>query len=107
MRIPETLTDRRANVMEEQLRNWFKEVKKHLNEEKEFEILSCPNRLFNCDEAAFQLCPNGKVIAPRGKRNVYDLVKSFDKESLTVSIMVHADCAVSPPIIAFLSSRLS
>lgn len=70
-RIPETLTSTRASVTEIQLKNWFKEVENSLKSDNLFEILADPQRVFNLDESAFQLCPkSGKVIGPRGEKNI-------------------------------------
>lgn len=106
-RTPETLTNIRASVTENQIRTWFNEVENFLRKENLFQILENASRIFNCDESAFALCPkSGKVIAPRGEKNVYEVAKGSDKESLTVSICVSADGKVLPPFIVLPYKRI-
>lgn len=50
-RIAENLTLRRANVTEGALKNWFHEIENYLKSKELSEI--APERIFNCDEAAF------------------------------------------------------
>lgn len=107
VRIPETLTTSRASVSEQQLRNWFKEVYTYLENENLLEILNFPERIFNCDESAFQICPkSNKVIGPRGEKNVYEIAKGSEKESITVAITVSANGTLLPPFLLFSYARL-
>ncbi|KAJ8950057.1 hypothetical protein NQ314_008063 [Rhamnusium bicolor] len=106
-RIPETLTATRASVTEEKLRNWFQEVDTFLKSEKQTDILNHPERIFNCDESAFQICPkSNKVIGPRGEKNIYEIAKRSDKESITVAITVGANGTLLPPFLLFSYKRL-
>lgn len=106
-RVPETLTSVRASVTESQLRGWFNEVQISLQSENLSWILTNPQRLYNLDESAFQLCPkSGKVIGPRGEKNIYDIKKGSDKESLTVLLNIRADGIILPPFILFPYTRM-
>lgn len=69
--------------------------------------LNFPERIFNCDESAFQICPkSNKVIGPRGEKNIYEIAKGSDKESVTVAITVSASGVLLPPFLLFAYSRL-
>ncbi|KAG5865917.1 hypothetical protein JTB14_028088 [Gonioctena quinquepunctata] len=68
-RIPETLTSVRASVTESQLKRGFREVEESLKSDNFFK--ANPQRVFNLDESAFQLCPkSGKAIGPREEKNI-------------------------------------
>lgn len=44
-------------------------------------------RVFNCDEAAFSLCPKGdQVLVRKGQESVYSIVNADEKECLTTLI---------------------
>lgn len=107
VRVPETLTQSRAKVTEVGLRMWFKEMEDYFCKENLKDVLKDPQRIYNCDEAAFLLCPKtGKVLAPRGCKDVYEIVQGSDKESLTVLMTVRADGVVCPPFIVYPYVRL-
>ena len=58
--------------------------------------------MYNCDEAAFLFCSKtGKVLVPRGCKDVYEIVQGSDKESLTVLMTIPADGVVYPPFIVY------
>lgn len=85
VRTPQNLCNRRAQVTEEKLRNWFQEVEDYLKSENLLDIDR--SRIFNCDESAFFLNPKGnKVITDKKSKGVYNLVGANDKECLTVLI---------------------
>ncbi|KAJ8932035.1 hypothetical protein NQ314_015008 [Rhamnusium bicolor] len=77
----QNLTSNRANVSEENIRLWFKEVETYLQDNKHFDIVSDPSRVFNTDETAFFLNPKGgKVLARRGEKAVYS--RSGDEKNV-------------------------
>ncbi|XP_011699230.1 PREDICTED: uncharacterized protein LOC105456698 [Wasmannia auropunctata] len=64
-RIAQNLTMNRASTTEDVLKNWFNEVKKHL--EKLNLLYIHPSRVFNLDESAFFLIPKAdSVLARKG-----------------------------------------
>ncbi|KAJ8968105.1 hypothetical protein NQ314_002460 [Rhamnusium bicolor] len=66
------------------------------------DILNDPTRILNGDETSFTLCPKtGKVVAPRGYKNIYQVVKGKEKEALTVLIVISANGAVAHPCVVF------
>lgn len=85
MRTPQNSNKRRAEVSEEHLRPWFKEVENYLREKNLLDIDN--SRIFNCDESAFFLNLKGnKVIMCKKSNAVYNLVGSDDKECLTALV---------------------
>lgn len=56
IRTAEAVTSASANVSEENVRNWFKQIENTLTAE-ELKILDDPSRIYNGDETGFQLCP--------------------------------------------------
>jgi hypothetical protein len=63
----------RGVITEESIRKWFRELEQHLKEQNALDILNDPNRIMNGDETSFCMCPKtGKVLAPRGWKNVYE-----------------------------------
>lgn len=75
-RTAEPVTGGRAIVTEVALRKWFKEAHDYLEENYLLNILSDPRRILNADEASFQLCPkSGRVIGPRGWKDVYKITQ--------------------------------
>lgn len=58
--------------------------------------------LVDGDESGFSLCPKtGKVLAPRGWKNVYSVSLGNEKETLTVLIVFNADGEICPPLVVF------
>ncbi|KAG8183042.1 hypothetical protein JTE90_018088 [Oedothorax gibbosus] len=63
-----------------------------LKEHDNFDILKHPSRVLNGDETSFSMCPKtGKVIAPKGWENVYQLQQGNDKETITDTSDNHDD----------------
>ena len=85
---PENVTTVRACVTEGATRGRFEKARNYLSshEGSAFEeIMADPRRIFNTDETSFSLCPkSGKVLGPKGWRNVYDLKRGNEKDTLTV-----------------------
>ena len=66
------------------------------------QIMADPRRIFNTDETSFSLCPkSGKVLGPKGWRNVYDLKRGNEKDTLTVLATFSADGKVVPGMIVY------
>jgi hypothetical protein len=56
------------------------------------DILEDPSRIFNGDETSFSMCPkSGKVLAPKGYKNIYEVKKGNEKETITVLLVFSAD----------------
>ncbi|CAG9568022.1 unnamed protein product [Danaus chrysippus] len=101
-RTPENISNGRAAVTEAGIRKWFAELMKHLEDINASDILIDPDRIFNGDETSFYICPKtGKVIAPRDYKNVYKIVKSKEKEAVTVLIFISASGKILPPCVVF------
>lgn len=101
-RTPENISKGRAAVTEEIIRKWFADLQKHLEDKGASDILTQPDRILNGDETSFYICPNtGKVIAPRGYKNVYKIVKGKEKEAITVLLFMSASGRCLPPCVVF------
>nr|CAI5844560.1 unnamed protein product [Callosobruchus analis] len=62
----EIISKARASVTEENIRNWFAELRDYLIEEHNEELLENPHRIFNADETGVTTCPKtGKVLGPK------------------------------------------
>ncbi|CAB3222405.1 unnamed protein product [Arctia plantaginis] len=98
-RTPENISNGRAAVTEEGIPKWFAELVKHLEDINASNILTDPDRIFNGDETSFHICPKtGKVIAPRGYKNVYKIVKGKEKEAVTVLVFIYI-CYICPRLL--------
>ena len=62
MKKAEYLLASRAKVTEGRIRAWFDHVASLLEEEGVKDVLNDPSRIFNCDETAVWLNPNGKRV---------------------------------------------
>lgn len=101
-RTPENISKGRAAVTEEGIRKWFAELLQHLQDINATDILTNPDRIFNGDETSFYICPKtGKVIAPRGYKNVYKIIKGKEKEAVTVLLFISASGNTLPPCVVF------
>ncbi|XP_017482205.1 PREDICTED: uncharacterized protein LOC108371207 [Rhagoletis zephyria] len=64
------------------------------------DILDDPSRIFNGDESGFSMCPkSGKVIAPKGFKNVYEIKMASEKETITVLEVICANGEMLPMVI--------
>lgn len=96
----------RGLVSEMSLRNWFKEVHDLLEDEDYLEVLEDPQRIFNMDESAFFLAPQGNmIIGPRGT-TVYNECSNNDKENITTLFAVNAAGDFAPPLTLYKYVRL-
>ncbi|KAI4455465.1 hypothetical protein MML48_9g00002322 [Holotrichia oblita] len=98
----ESVNKARAIVTKEFIQKWFTDLKQYLEEQKMMDIFEDPNRIFNGDESGFALCPkSGKVLGPRGFKNMYTVKLSNDKEIITVLIFFNANGSIAPPLAIF------
>ncbi|XP_074106388.1 uncharacterized protein LOC141532112 [Cotesia typhae] len=104
-RVVQNLSSVRASVTEKCLRGWFEEVQSYLVKKKLIDLL--PNRIFNGDESAFQLCPKAEpVFTRKGTKAVYKVVNTNDKENITTLFMVNAAGDMVPPMIVYPYQRI-
>ncbi|KAJ8953423.1 hypothetical protein NQ318_023540 [Aromia moschata] len=86
LREAETITKARALITEESIRLWFKNLRMYLIQNNCIDILDDPSRIFNGDESGFPLCPKtGKVLGPRGYKNLYKIKTGSDKDNITTA----------------------
>lgn len=82
-RTAQSLETVRANVSEEDLRNWFQKITKYMQEKNLLDL--SPSRIFNCDESSIQLNPKpSQVLAEKGAKTVYQCTEGSDKENHSV-----------------------
>lgn len=106
-RTPEPVTNASSNVSESNIRKWFNDIEQYLKEKQFFEILQDPTRVFNGDETCFMLCPKtGKVLAPKGCKNVYEVDKGNAKSNLTVMFTFGASGITTPPMVVYPYKRM-
>lgn len=102
IRSAEAISKGRAVITEEYIRKWFHDLKDFLTNQDALDILVDPRRIYNGDETSFMICPKtGKVIAPRGYKNVYQIVKGNEKETITTLGVFSADGDILPPCVVF------
>lgn len=102
LREPEGINKAREAVKESSIRKWFTELEYFLTERGMADVLKDPDRILNGDETGVSLCPkSGKVLAPRGYKNVYVVKRGNEKETLTVLIMMTASGKLCPPLVVF------
>ena len=95
----------RALVTEAALRQWFEEVNAQLNNAIGTDYDA--TRVFNCDESAFYLTPNGdKVLVKKGDKTAYNFTPNAENECLTVLFSANAAGTVAPPMILFKYERI-
>lgn len=92
MRVAENITKTRAAISEKGINDWFQQVTKYLTDNGSFGALSNPKSIFNLDETAVFLSPDAqRVLAPRGARIVYNVIKNNDKECVTALLGGNAE----------------
>lgn len=70
-------------------------------------ILFDPRRIFNCDETAFFLCPEGaQVLVRKSEKAVYNFINCNEKECLTTLVTGNAAGELAPPMIIFSYKRV-
>lgn len=66
------------------------------------DIFEDPDRIFNGDETGFSLCPkSGKVLGPRGYKNLFIIKNNNEKENITVLLVFSANGKLCPPLVIF------
>lgn len=102
LREPEGLTKSRAVITEEYIRKWFRDLQAFLKETGNEDIFNDPRRVLNGDETSFQMCPKtGKVLAPKGWKNIYEIKKGSEKETITVLLVFSASGDTIYPMVVF------
>lgn len=102
LREAEGINKARAIVTEECVRSWFKDLNEFLENNNCKEIMENPHRIFNGDESGFAMCPKtGKVLAPRGWKNLYQIKTGMEKENITVLLVFNASGSICPPLVIF------
>lgn len=102
LREAEGINKARAIVTQESIRKWFKELTQFLRDENLIDVFEDPRRIFNGDESGFALCPKtGKVLGPKGFKNLYSVKQGNEKENVTVLIVFNADGKFAPPLVLF------
>ncbi|KAJ8956456.1 hypothetical protein NQ318_010770 [Aromia moschata] len=92
----------RAVITEEYLRAWFRDLHEYLETNNIADVMSDPSRVFNGDESGFSLCPkSGKVLAPKGWKNLYTIKLGQEKDNITVLVTFSANGKIAPPLVAF------
>lgn len=107
VRTSEGVTKASSCVSENDIREWFHEVRSYINEKGISEVLNQPHRVFNADETNFQICQStGLVLAEKGARNVYNIEHSKAKESITALFTFSAAGDICCPFIVYPYQRL-
>lgn len=102
VREPEAINKAREAVKENSIRQWFKDLELFLNERGLSNIMEDPERILNADETGVSLCPKtGKVLAPKGYKNVYTVKRGNEKDTVTVLIMMTSSGKICPPLVVF------
>ncbi|KAF2882689.1 hypothetical protein ILUMI_23491 [Ignelater luminosus] len=100
-RTVENILKGRAVITKESIQKWFATLHECLKQQGVEDILDDPTRILNGDETSFVFCPNtGKVIAPRGYKNVYQTQKRKEK-AITVLMFFSASGEILPPCAVF------
>lgn len=86
---------------------WHAEITTFLQDNKLSDVLNDQKRVYNADEAAFFLNPEGnKVLLSRGEKCVYSIVNSNEKECLTVMVNGNANGDVCPSMVLYQYERV-
>ena len=106
-RASQNLTIQRFDVTQGNFYKWFLEVENYLKLNKLEEVLSYPQRVFNCNETSFFLNPKpGKVLAEKGSKKIYTASGYNEKVNLTVLQTANAAGEVAPPMIVYKYRRI-
>ena len=105
MRVPQALQSCRASACTtDALDRWFIGYEQFL---LTHDLVDSPERIWTCDESGFPLCPkSGKVIAPQGVRQVYQVTGSNKQQSTTLCC-INAAGDIVPPMHVFPGLRFS
>lgn len=96
----EIISNARASVTEQSIKDWFNKVFEHLKSEKAESILNEPNRIFNLETGVKTCLKSGKLLGPKKYSNFYEIASGPEKECISVLCSFNAagDC-VDPVII--------
>ncbi|KAJ8932211.1 hypothetical protein NQ314_014831 [Rhamnusium bicolor] len=101
-RTAESINKSRAKITKEYIKSWFQELQNFLQEKGASGILISPSRIFNADESGFSFCPKtGKVLSPKGYRNLFEIKKGNEEDLITVLVTFTADGRLCPPCIVY------
>lgn len=96
----------RSNISERDIRQWFARTEELLTKNDCAAALADPSRVYNTDETAIYLNPQGgKFIGQKGRPTVR-INENDDKANLTILFTVSADGQQAPPFILFKCKRL-
>lgn len=102
LRSAEAIEKSRAKVTKQYILSWFRDLVNFLENINASDVLLDPSRIFNADESGFSLHPkSGKVLGPRGYKNLYEIKKGSEKENITVLVTFSADGKMCPPCIVY------
>ncbi|XP_050681505.1 uncharacterized protein LOC126976946 [Leptidea sinapis] len=102
IREPEGINNARAVLTEKRIRCWFKDLREFIESIDAMDIFQDPDRIFNGDETGFSLSPkSGKVLGPKGYKNLYVIKKNNEKENITVLLVFSASGQLCPPLVIF------
>ncbi|XP_064292277.1 uncharacterized protein LOC135309805 [Plodia interpunctella] len=102
IREPEGINNARAAITENRIRHWFKDLRNYIMSIDAMDIFEDPDRIFNGDETGFSLCPkSGKVLGPKGYKNLFIIKKNNEKENITVLLVFSASGKLCPPLVIF------
>nr|CAH7753587.1 unnamed protein product [Callosobruchus chinensis] len=106
-RTSEGVTSASACVSEQDIRNWFTNIREYIKQKSLQKVLEDSSRIFNSDESGFQICPStGKVFAMKGSKNVYSVERSSAKENITVLFTFSADGTICVPMVVYPYQRI-
>ncbi|KAF2897015.1 hypothetical protein ILUMI_09158 [Ignelater luminosus] len=101
-RTAENISKGRAIITNESIQKRFATLHECLKQQGVEDILDDPTCILNDDETSYVFCSNtGKVIAPRGYKNVYQIQKGKEKEAITVLLFFSASGEILPSCAVF------
>lgn len=88
--------------IEQSIRLWFRELKEYLGSINQKGILDDPKSTFNRDKTGFALClKTGKLLGPRGYKNLYQIKPNNEKENITILVTFNANGDTCQPCVVF------
>lgn len=106
-RTPEALTKARKSRSVRSIKEWFAHTRDFFTENDCLDALLDPARNYNIDETCFSLSPTqGKVVVPKGEKQVFEECSDSHKLNLTVLGCIGADGSVPPPMIIYPRKRV-
>jgi hypothetical protein len=97
----QTLAKHRTLATKEEIVQWFQKISTYFEQNSLNEAISDPNRVWNLDESAFDMCPPIKnAIGVKSKR-LYNITANSDKEKFSVMITLSASGILAPPLVLY------